>query len=303
MPPDSVRPLTQRRRRPRLTSGKVKELMFEAARDAVSQLGLSASLEDLSLEDVIVAAGVTRSSVYRIWPYRGDFVGDLLVEMAKPDWYGTAAFDSETARVATKVLYENWDLLGSEDGRHRLMLEMVRVGARRNFDFISHSDHWRVYIALLATARATRDERTRNRVASALRQSEATFIQRMAAFYRAMAEVMGFRLRNRTLTFEQLAAVGAAVVEGLALRHILSLTKTTDPTSKEAEDLLQSLLMSVEWSEPNLSSPDWSLASLGFMGVLTAFVELVPQNEYEEPTDAQLNRIVESLKNQGLDLT
>src|SRR5689334_2495490 len=88
--------VARRRRRQRIPAEEIRQRMFDAARRMVYESGVQISLEELSFEEVIQAAGVSRSSAYRIWPYKGDFVQELLCHLAGPQWLGTAAFDQET---------------------------------------------------------------------------------------------------------------------------------------------------------------------------------------------------------------
>src|SRR3990167_4729480 len=85
-----------RRRRKRQSDAEVREAMLEAASLVAEAGGLTVSLEHLSLEDIITRAGVSRSAVYRLWPYKDAFFIKLLRDLAGPKWHGTAAFDQET---------------------------------------------------------------------------------------------------------------------------------------------------------------------------------------------------------------
>ena len=132
--------------------------MLTTARDLVLAFGVTVSLEDLSLEDVIRHAGVPRSSVYRIWPYKGDFVDDLLCHMAGPDWFGAAAFDQDTIDLALKVAADHEQMLGTPGGRRAVVLEAARQAVLRYFRAIVTSREWQIYIALVATAGSARDD-------------------------------------------------------------------------------------------------------------------------------------------------
>ncbi|MBM7788515.1 TetR/AcrR family transcriptional regulator [Tenggerimyces flavus] len=70
------------RRRRRLSDTETAARMLAAGAKLVGRTGLTVSLEHLSLEDLIHAAGVARSAVYRRWPYKDLFFGDLLRELA-----------------------------------------------------------------------------------------------------------------------------------------------------------------------------------------------------------------------------
>ena len=55
--------------------------MLESAAAMVNQAGLTVSLDHLSFEDLIRDARVSRSAVYRRWPYKDLFFSDLLKEL------------------------------------------------------------------------------------------------------------------------------------------------------------------------------------------------------------------------------
>lgn len=87
-PPPEPAPVVERaatgltRRRRRLSDAETAARMLRAGAESVERTGLTVSLEHLSLEDLIHTAGVARSAVYRRWPYKDLFFGDLLRELA-----------------------------------------------------------------------------------------------------------------------------------------------------------------------------------------------------------------------------
>jgi AcrR family transcriptional regulator len=273
-PPDS------RHRRQRIPADEVRTKMLTAARDLVFASGVTVSLEELSLEDVIRHAGVPRSSVYRIWPYKGDFVDDLLCHMAGPNWFGAAAFDKDTIDLAMKVVADHEQMLGTPEGRRAVVLEAARQAVLRNFRAIVTSQEWQIYIALIATARSTRDDEARARIEEALGDSEAAFITRMADFYQLMGDALGFRLRSPAYSYTHLAAAAAALVEGLALRQVLAEARRDNPESRtrQHQNLDLEKLISSPLPGPGIDGKPavWSLAALAFIGILDTFVEPDP---------------------------
>jgi hypothetical protein len=254
--------------------------MLAAARNLVFASGVTISLEDLSLEEVIRHAGVPRSSVYRIWPYKGDFVDDLLCHMAGPNWYGTSAFDQETIDLATKIVSDHQQELSTPEGRRAVVLEAARQAVLQNFRAIAASQDWHIYVALVATVRFTRDDAARTRIEEALADSEAMFLTRMADFYQLMAKALGFRLRNPNYSYQHLAAAGAALVEGIALRQILAEAQRNSLTSRKRQqpDINLGGLISSPLPGPGIDGEpaDWSLAAIAFLGIIDAFVEPDP---------------------------
>ncbi|WP_448238913.1 hypothetical protein [Microbacterium paulum] len=53
-------------------------MMLAAGADVVLRDGLSLSVSDLTLEDLIRVAGAPRSAVFRIWPHHSAYLVDLL---------------------------------------------------------------------------------------------------------------------------------------------------------------------------------------------------------------------------------
>jgi AcrR family transcriptional regulator len=273
-------PPASRHRRQRIPADEVRAKMLTAARDLVFASGVTVSLEELRLEDVIRHAGVPRSSVYRIWPYKGDFVDDLLCHLAGPDWFGAAAFDQDTIDLALKVVADHEQMLGTPGGRRAVVLEAARQAVLRNFRAIVTSREWQIYIALVATARSARDDEARARIGEALGGSQAAFITRMAEFYQLMADGLGLRLRSPAYSYTHVAAAAGALVEGLALRQILAEAQRGNPGSRTRQhrhlDLEQ--LISSPLPGPGIDGKPavWSLAAIAFTGILDTFVEPDP---------------------------
>ena len=272
-PLTSGRVRAQRQRRPRMDAQRIEQELFAAARELVYAQGVVISLEDLSFEEVIQKANVARSSAYRLFPYKGDFVEALLCDLAGPGWAGTAAFDEATIDRAKQIVLENAERLADKGGRRQVLMQTVRECAAMNFEAIVKSREWHIYVSLVATARATGGDPGRLRIVAALEHSEMTFIDRMAAFYDDMMSALGLRFKSSDYTARHVAAAGASIVEGLALRRVLTLA-SRDAKVPDHGWKLDQLVMS-ELSPPADSevSEPWSLAALAFLGVLDALVE------------------------------
>ena len=66
---------------PAIRSGDERR-MLGAALAVVGRTGLTVSLDHLSFEDIIRDADVSRSAVYRRWPYKDLFFSDLVKQLA-----------------------------------------------------------------------------------------------------------------------------------------------------------------------------------------------------------------------------
>lgn len=268
--------LTVRRRR--LSDTETRQQMLDAASTALSEAGLTVSLEHLSYEAVIQRADVSRSAAYRIWATKEEFFEDLICELAGPKWQGTAAFDQETIDLAIRTVALRAEQLTDPQGRLDALLEACRVGAERNFRALAELPQWRTYVALNATVLSMPNSDLRGRVQARLRDAEAMFLANMADFYRRMAGYLGYRMRPMYEgDFVVLAAVGAAVVEGLGLRRIVS------------PDLVAMTYRIAPFGSSVAS--DWSVPAIGFTSVLVSMVE--PDPDFDDGSIGALREWLE----------
>jgi AcrR family transcriptional regulator len=218
--------------------------------------GLRVGLDLLNFEAIIRQSGLPRSTVFKLWRTKEHYFTDLAIRMVEPDESSGAAFDEETLRLAREVVESNVDLLSSESGRRSVLLEAVRIGAKRNFEFIIESPSWRTYTALCSTLDGLQSPH-REQIHEALVKAEQHFLDRMSAFYDEMLPILRYRLRTGRNS-RQIAALGAAVVEGMAERRVVMPGLVDAPVPG-----------------PGLkgSTVDWHLAALGFLGVIEVMIE------------------------------
>jgi AcrR family transcriptional regulator len=278
---EAVDPLGRSRRPPRLTDAETERRMLDAAAEMVRESGLRVSFDLLRFEDVIAAANVSRSAVYRRWPTKNHFYADLMKQLAGATHPATAAYDQGTVDLAVAVAREQLALLRTAEGRRRVLVDMCRQGAQRNFRTIHESIDWHTYIALHATLLSLPDNELQEQMHAGLQRSEIVFVQRMSQFYEQMAQLLGYRVRADLAgaTFGTLATLGAAVVEGLAIavtaRDVDAERFTADPfgTGDVAE---------------------WSLAALGFTSIVVAMIEAVDVTDWDPD---KLETVREMLQN------
>lgn len=257
--------------RRRLSADEVRDRVIETATQMlITDLGgLSVSLDHINMEALIAAAAVPRSTVYRIWPTKGDFISSFLQTISSADWIGSAAFDQETILLTLSTLRDNLDILDTVDGRREALRSLVRISVRYNYDGLVKSPEWATTVALTVTTITTLGGSDREALTRELRRTDGEFIQTMAELYRVVASLLGFRIRT-PFTFVQLATCGASILEGLSLRSMIGLEsgdeKITIPAGGEK---LQ----------------EWTLAAAGFLAVFESMVEIDP--DYQ-PLDAEL---------------
>ena len=275
-------------RRRRVSDDETRRRMLDAASDVIMESGLTVSLEHLSYEAVIRRADVSRSAAYRIWPSKDEFFEDLLRLFAGPMYRGAAAFDPMTVKQAVTSVAIPADRLSDPQERLNALVEAARVGALRNYESLMEQPHWRTYVALNATVLSMPDVPLRRRITESLQASEATFLASMATFYRHMSRCLGFRLRAPFHDEYLLpAALGAAVVEGLGLRRIVS----ADLVAKRFE------LAGFGSTE----TAEWSVPALGFTAILTSLVE--PDPDFDPSTlPGHLAELVAALPSLGVTL-
>lgn len=208
--------------RPRLSESETVERMLEAGSRLVQQSGLQISFDPLRLEDVIAEADVSRSAVYKRWPRKEQYYAELLLRLAGDTQPAAAAFDGGTSGTPQEVLriatdHSSW--FGTADGRHRLLVEMCRLGAQQNYDALVARPDWAIYVTLHAALKTLPDNAFKETLRRTLARSEANFVQKMSTFYEAMLALLGYRLKVETtdMTVQNFAMMGAAAVEGVLL--------------------------------------------------------------------------------------
>ena len=278
-------------RRRRLNLDEVEDRVMATARDLLIRQtgGLAVGLGHINLEVIIAAAGVPRSSAYRRWPTKDDFVTDFLGELASNP-YGTA-IDSETVRRGAQVIQQNINQIDDKEDRKRILRESLRLGVRREFGLSDTSPEWRTYVALAATVMSIDDEEARDKILAKIQETEAALLDGTVSFYAGVASVLGLRPKP-PYGFRHLAAAGAAVGDGLALRSMANptLVRTTLPV-------------------PNIDgsgTADWTLAAASFLAIVELMIEDDP--DYEAMTEKERadfaaigsDQIVEHLISRGL---
>jgi hypothetical protein len=288
----------------RVTAEEVRQRMLDAGRDLALAAGAALTIEHLRLEEVIQAARVPRSSVYRLWPYREEYIDDLLIYLAGPGSFFSdrPVLDPDTAAVAGKVLTDNPQLFETPEGRRSLMCEVVRLASARNYDELSGSAPWRLHMALIATLGSTRSGTARRRIAAALEDSQLRSRESIVALLRFMAEALGLRLKDPAYTYEHVQMAGGLLIQAMALRNVqvqVALAEpaaggsngsegeqqpgdTSDQKNAGPPDLTEPLYVDGLLNGPipgpglNGQTAPWTLTTYAYLGVVDAFLELDP---------------------------
>ena len=274
--------------------------MLDAGRELAEEAGAALTIEHLRLEEVIQRARVPRSSVYRMWAYREDYIDDLLVYLAGTgSWFRERpVLDPRTFDAVAQVLGDNAALLATMAGRRALLCEIVRVVATHNYATLTDSVQWRLRMALIATLGSTRGSTARQRIAAALGDSQRAARESMVALLGQLSAVLGLRLRDPAYTLDHVQLAGGLFIQSLAMRNVQVQAALTDPGGEPAaaapdpagpartgaelagadDAVVVDGLLNVPVPGPGLHGEpaEWSLAALGYLGVLDAFFELDP---------------------------
>jgi AcrR family transcriptional regulator len=259
--------LSQRRRR--LSDEETERRMLDAALAMVNRTGLTVSLEHISFEDVIRDAGVSRSAVYRRWPYKDLFFSDLLKELARATAPAATVSEETGKEVLRRVLAVHRGDLASAQDRHDLVTEMVRLAALADFEAVYSSTEWRTYLALQVTFLSLPRGASRDEIQVALARSEQGFIDRIARAWERAVAVLGYRLRPETGgSFATIATLASATLRG---QVIMALSNPELATQR------------VRANPAGASTAaDWSLIGMAAASIATTFLEPDPEVEWDE---------------------
>jgi hypothetical protein len=262
----------------RVPAEEVRRRMLEAGRELAIESGAALTIEHLRVEEIIQRARVPRSSAYRIWPYREDYIDDLLVYLAGAgNWFAERpVFDPETFTVLQKVVEDHRDLIARPEGRRALLREVVRLTVAQNYAALTESGTWRLHMALSATLGSTRSGEARQKIAAALEESQRVSRESLVAVFWFLARELGLRMRDPAATIEHMQLAGGLLVQSVALRNVQVRAAADGDDAGEAARV--DALLNAPLPGPGLHGQpaEWTLAAFAYMGVVDAFIELDP---------------------------
>jgi len=262
----------------RVPAEEVRRRMLEAGRELAIEAGAALTIEHLRVEEIIHRARVPRSSAYRMWPYREEYIDDLLCYLAGAgNWFNDRpVFDPETFTVLKQVVEDNRELIGSPEGRRALLREIVRLTVAQNYGALSESGTWRLHMALSVTLGSTRSGEARQKIAAALEESQRVSRESLVAVFGFLAAELGLRMRDPAATIEHMQLAGGLLVQSLALRNVQVQAAADGDDSGEAAQV--DTLLNAPLPGPGLHGQpaEWTLAAYAYMGLVDAFIELDP---------------------------
>lgn len=252
--------------------------MFDAAAAALARTGLTVSLDHLSLEELIRDAGVSRSAVYRRWPSRELFLGDLTKDLARN---AVPSIVDEEIVAIEHLIAERADQLQTAKDRDALMAEVIRQLGLMDFEILYQSPKWRTYLALNAACMGMADDETRAQVRAALGEAEQAHIRAVVKALELLTGLLGYRVRPETgASFDTVATLLSAGMRGLLTMA------TSDP------DLgTQRLRAAPFW---RTATDEWSLPAMAVGSVITALLEPDPDIEWGAERATALLELVDT---------
>jgi AcrR family transcriptional regulator len=267
------------RRGRRLSDQETERRMLSAARSMLASSGLTVSLDHISFEDVIRAADVSRSTVYRRWPYKDLFFSDLVKDLART---ATPTLLAGELALIRQIVADHATWLETPGQRHALIVELFRQLSLLDFQALRGSAEWRTYIALHATYLSLADDDLRRQVQAALAESERDHVESVAAAWELMAGLFGYRLRPETgSTFEDLAALLDATIRGLVIMS-MSMPERVEHRTRASPF-------------GAAAEAEWSLPALGLASIASALIEPDPDVQWDADRVASVRMTLTTL--------
>lgn len=259
--------------------------MLDAAIGSLRSDGLAVGLEQVSFEDAIRAADVSRTAAYRCWPNKNAFLADLAVELAEIAVPVVATRSGQATELIRSVVARNADRLTSPSDRAEILEEVVRVTATDDFNADrAETVRWRTYLALVMSVESLPAGDLRTKVAAAVARADDLLLDRLAGNYRELVEFFGFTAR---IDYRSLAAIGLAMMRGLVIGEMVRPGTATDEHDEGIPAIAFAALVrsSVElneagpWDEATAAAKVARLRDVDLFPVTKAAVAEVPEDK------------------------
>lgn len=229
--------------------------MLEVAVARVKAEGLQLDYANIELEDLIRAAGVPRSTVFRIWPDRAAFVADLVRALFEADPGFETGFDDETLGFIEHAVTDSAEAASSPEEQQTALRDVLRVAVAHNMASVEDTVAWRVYRTISAVLSSGDAVQGGEDIRAQLAEIVERYLERMAETYRALNAAFGLRMRAG-LGERDLALAIMAMIDGMSDHRSIN-----PPTV----DAARSVLLGPEGPR------EWHLAAIAVYGIYTAF--------------------------------
>lgn len=215
--PDAATAPPRRGRKPRFTTEELERRALDAAREAVLAQGVTAGVDAIRIEKVIIDADIPRAAAYSVWESRGSGTPQenlrraVVLEIVRSMPAGNA---STTGTYAFGLIAANAAVFerGDRDEIRALRAELIRSVAAQNFALLQ-GQPWRVYKTLTSSIGTLADPELRAAVAA----GEEALLAAYGALFEQFAEIFGLELRPE-FTITQFSMSAYALNEGLSNR-------------------------------------------------------------------------------------
>ncbi len=256
-PPHPSRPVRQ----PKRTREQLRSLMLEAAQKILLEEGLGVGVEALTFKRAFerveedTGLRLTNGSIIRrVWENLAEYHTEVLLDIAVDAGYE----EYEATAEALEPVLSGLDL-STPAKRLAVAAEVCRVGGGATIGSINHSSSWSLWIGVWALATAGDVTEQKARIRQALSASYDMSNALYEETYRALADLLGLRLRPG-LSLHQITVATGALAEGCALRHRVDV------------DMEPFVLP----TGPNGEGQEWTLFGLSLHALSERFFELDP---------------------------
>lgn len=233
--------------------------MLEVAVERVKAEGLQLDYANIELEDLIRAAGVPRSTVFRIWPDRAAFVADLVRALFEADPGFETGFDDETLGFIEQAVNGSAGAAGSPDQQEAALREVLRAAVAHNMAAVEDTVAWRVYRTMSAALASGNAVPGGEEIRALLSEIVGRYLDRMAELYRVLNAAFGLRMRPG-VSERDLAVAVMATIDGMGDHRRIN---------PELIDGPRTVALGVEGER------EWHLAGIAISGIHTAFTERI----------------------------
>jgi len=195
------------------------------------------------------------SVIRRVWENQAEFQADVLVSIALEE--NQEEIDLTVGAVVPILADAD---LTSVDSRRDVMRELCRVGGAANLQAMRQSDNWPLWIGVWGLARNAEPAAHRDKIRAALKAGYDAFNDRIEDAYRAITEVLGFRLREG-FALRQFTIAVDCLGQGCGLRD------QVDNTHME---------VIIRATGPGGEPQEWTLFAIGFESLVQQFFEIDP---------------------------
>ncbi|GAA2583063.1 TetR/AcrR family transcriptional regulator [Microbacterium binotii] len=240
----------------RIPRDELRRRVLDAAAELLADGAVSVGLHQLNMEELIRRVGVPRSSAFAAFGGKDQLLSALMLRLLEPRGPHPIGYSAATIQIATEV-FEQYsehlvDATGAPDpvGVERVLQESVRRAIGQNVLDTMASTEWKNYMALSVSVSSLPDDQQAE-VRRALAASQTRFLSEIADIYqRVLARVE--REPVPGVTWQQIAAAGASLIEGMASKRLVGIEGIDDVVLREGIDGEE-----VPWELPALAF--WSL--------------------------------------------